>query len=263
LHPNEKYQRPGQSRLNPRDQIRWLLPLILNALIRLLAAPCLRRRSARSQRSCLDQRHNQSDSGVGCTSDNRGFSLGRRSRLHDPRSGSNLWRGRHTPIARHGHSGQAYRTGLTLAERLCRTVDRIDPARVCGPHHCLGRGASASGSEILWRLLQQGQNTPIIEQRCAGLSPNSANRKHQITRHHWRTSSSLRPGLGFRLAIFHYDQFHREWEMAPDTQRKSALGVAVAAALVVLVNLVGGAGPNVWDQLRPDGVAHRLAIVRF
>src|SRR3981189_1653006 len=32
---------------------------------------------------------------------------------------------RHTPIARHGHSGQAHRTGLTLAERLCRTADRI------------------------------------------------------------------------------------------------------------------------------------------
>ena len=29
------------------------------------------------------------------------------------------------------HPGQAYRTGLALAEWLCRTVDRIDPARVC------------------------------------------------------------------------------------------------------------------------------------
>jgi len=27
-----------------------------------------------------------------------------------------------------GNPGQTYRTGLTLAERLCRTVDRIDPA---------------------------------------------------------------------------------------------------------------------------------------
>jgi hypothetical protein len=65
------------------------------------------------------------------------------------------------------------------------------------------------------------------------------------------------------LAMFHYDRFHREWEMTPETHRKLALGVAVAAALVVLINLVGGPGPNIWDQLRPDGVAHRLAIVRF
>jgi hypothetical protein len=35
---------------------------------------------------------------------------------------------RHAPIARHGHPGQAYRTGLALAEWLCRTADRIDPA---------------------------------------------------------------------------------------------------------------------------------------
>jgi hypothetical protein len=65
------------------------------------------------------------------------------------------------------------------------------------------------------------------------------------------------------LAMFHYDQSHPEWEMAPETQRKLALGVAVAAALVVLINLVGGAGPNIWDQLRPDGVAHSLTVVRF
>src|SRR6478752_8129075 len=38
---------------------------------------------------------------------------------------------------------------FTLAERLRRTADRIDPARVFGPHHCLGRGASAPNSEIL------------------------------------------------------------------------------------------------------------------
>jgi hypothetical protein len=30
--------------------------------------------------------------------------------------------------ARHGHPGQAYRPNLALAEWLCRTADRIDPA---------------------------------------------------------------------------------------------------------------------------------------
>jgi len=73
-----------------------------------------------------------------------------------------LWQRRHTPIARHGHPGQAYRASLALAERLCRTANRIDPARVCGPHHCLGRGASASGPKILRRLLQLRQNASII-----------------------------------------------------------------------------------------------------
>ena len=57
-------------------------------------------------------------------------------------------------IARHGDPGQAYRTSFALAEWLCRTADRIDPARVFGPHHCLGRGTSAPDSEKLCGLLQ-------------------------------------------------------------------------------------------------------------
>src|SRR6202011_946139 len=69
---------------------------------------------------------------------------------------------------------------------------------MCGPHHCLGRDAFASGPEILRRLLQLRQNASILEQGCAGHSPNSANRKHQITRHPWRTSPPLRPSLSFR-----------------------------------------------------------------
>jgi hypothetical protein len=32
-------------------------------------------------------------------------------------------------------------------------ADRIDPARMCGPHHCLGRGTSAPDSQILRSLL--------------------------------------------------------------------------------------------------------------
>ena len=62
---------------------------------------------------------------------------------------------------------------------------------MCGPHHCLGRDVFASGREILRRLLQLRQNASIIGQGCSGHSPNSANRKHQITRHPWRTSSPL------------------------------------------------------------------------
>jgi hypothetical protein len=58
-----------------------------------------------------------------------------------------------TPTACHRHPGQTYCTGLTPAERLCRTVDRIDPAWVFGPHHCLRRGTSTPDSEILRSLL--------------------------------------------------------------------------------------------------------------
>jgi len=56
------------------------------------------------------------------------------------------------------------------------------------------------------------------------------------------------------------DQPHREWEMTPGAQRRLTVGIAVVATLVVLINLlVGGPSPNIWDQLQPSGVAHRLA----
>jgi hypothetical protein len=48
------------------------------------------------------------------------------------------------------------------------------------------------GEAHLRRILQ------IIGQGCAGLSPGSADRKHQFTPNPWRTSSPLRPRLGFR-----------------------------------------------------------------
>jgi hypothetical protein len=42
------------------------------------------------------------------------------------------------------------------------------------------------------------QNASILEQRCAGFSPGSANRCDQFTRHPGRTSSPLRPRLSCR-----------------------------------------------------------------
>jgi hypothetical protein len=62
--------------------------------------------------------------------------------------------GRHTPNARHGHRGQANCTSVTLAKWLCRTADRVDPARVRGPFRRLGRVPSAPHSANLCSLLQ-------------------------------------------------------------------------------------------------------------
>jgi hypothetical protein len=98
---------------------------------RLQPAVCLHHRAARSQRPRLDQRHDKPHRRMDRAPANRGISLGRSPALPHPRSGSNLWRYRHTPITRHGHPGQAYCTSLALADPLSRTVDRIDPARVC------------------------------------------------------------------------------------------------------------------------------------
>src|SRR5262245_42928612 len=103
-----------------------------------------------------------------------------------------------TPIACHGHSRQAHRTRVTLAERLCRTVDRINPPRMCGSYRGLGRGTFAPNLTSLRSLLQQYQNAPDTGQRCAGLSLCSADRNHHVIRDPRWTSSPLRPGLGFR-----------------------------------------------------------------
>src|SRR5450759_4009635 len=160
-------------------------------------ALCIRRHPTRPQKSGLDQRHKESDGRMGCPSNNGGVSLGRGSGLHDPRPGSHLWHHRHTSIARHGHSGQANCTSLTLAEWLCRTVDRIDPARVLGPRYCFGRGTSASDSEILCRLLQPRQDASVFTQGCADFSSDSSDRNHSFTPDSRRASPSLRPGLSF------------------------------------------------------------------
>src|SRR6202171_189271 len=135
---------------------------------------------------------------MGCTPGHRGFSLGWGSALYDPRPRWDLRHCCHTPIARHAHPGQAYRTGFTLAEWLCRAFDRIDPARVLGPHHCLQRGASAPDSKIIRRLLQLRQNASVFAQGCADFPSDSSDRNHSFTPDPRRASPSLCPGLSFR-----------------------------------------------------------------
>src|SRR5664280_3241448 len=155
---------------------------------------------------------------MGCPSNNGGVSLGRGSGLHDPRPGSHLWHHRHTSIARHGHSGQVNCTSLTLAEWLCRTVDRIDPARVLGPRYCFWRGTSASDSEILCRLLQLRQNASVFAQGCADFSSDSSDRNHSFTPDPRRASPSLRPGLSFRYTHDQLMSKHCILRLKPDVR---------------------------------------------
>jgi hypothetical protein len=169
---------------HPRDGARSCvtthrtLPPWTCSLFRPLASTCSMswHRPARTLRPCLDQRHNKSDSRMDRASDNGSIPLEWGAALPHPRSGSNLWRHRNRPIASHGHPGQACSAGLALAEWLCRTTDWIDPARVRGSFHRLGRGASAPNSADLRRLLQFDQNTPVVGQRCTGFAPRSADR---------------------------------------------------------------------------------------
>src|ERR1700736_612631 len=103
---------------------------------------------------------------------------------------------------RSSHGGnevaEANCTSLALAEWFCRAVDRIDPARVLGPHHCLRRGASAPDSKIIRRLRQLRQNASVFAQGSADFSPGSADRNHSFTPDPRWASPSLRPRLSFR-----------------------------------------------------------------
>jgi hypothetical protein len=116
---------------------------------------------------------------------------------HLKRSESDLRYRRYAAVTRHGHSRQAYGAGLALAEWLCRTADRIDPARVRGPFCRHGGGASAPDPASLCWLLQRHQNASVIGQRCAGHSPRSADWNHKFTPDPWRASPPLCQGLGF------------------------------------------------------------------
>src|SRR5229473_829159 len=107
------------------------------------------------------------------------------------------------PTSRNEHPRQANCTSLTLAEWLCRTVDRINPARVLGPRYCFERGTSTPDSKIIRRLLQLRQNASVFAQGCADFSSDSSDRKRSFTPDPRRASPSLRPGLSFRYTQPH------------------------------------------------------------
>ena len=61
--------------------------------------------------------------------------------------------------------------------------------------------------------------------------------------------------------MYLYDQPHREWEIAPETLRRFIIGIGVAAGFVVLLNVLGSLGPNVWDRLQPTDVAQQIQTI--
>jgi transposase InsO family protein len=81
-----------------------------------------------------------------------------------------------------------------FAERLIGSIRRegLDHIVVFGEAHLRRNPA------ILRALLQRNQNASILGQRCAGLSPGSADRKHQIAPGPRGTPSPLCPGLSYR-----------------------------------------------------------------
>jgi len=107
-----------------------------------------------------------------------------------------------------GSMVRSSRADCTPAERPCRTADRIDPAGVSGPHHCLGRGTSAPSSNFPMRLLPFRLTTSVFEQGCTDFSSDSSDGNHSFTTHPRRATASLRPGLNFRYTQGSKADFH-------------------------------------------------------
>jgi len=107
----------------------------------------------------------------------------------------------HADCAPWGNPGQADRISFTLAEWLCRAADRIDPARVFGPPSLSwARPHLRRISAIVCLLLQRDQNSPVIGQGCADLSPGFQQTGVINSRAHpWRTPSPLRPSFRFSV----------------------------------------------------------------
>src|SRR3954470_10301473 len=109
----------------------------------------LHHRSARPPRARLDWRDEQSDGRMDCTPDHRGLSLGVSTGIPHPRPRSRFWLNRKTAPPGHGHSRQTYCAPLAMAERICRTTDRVHSPRMSGSHHHLGSRASTPGAARL------------------------------------------------------------------------------------------------------------------
>ncbi len=122
--------------------------------------------------------------------------MGSGAAIPHSRPGSDLRRHRHRRLRAMGIRDKL---SFTLAEWLCRTADRVDPTRVCGPHYCLWRGTPAPDSAIVCLLLQRYQNSPVIGQGCADLSPGSADRCHQF--HAPSLADSITTTPEFRFSV--------------------------------------------------------------
>jgi hypothetical protein len=96
-----------------------------------------------------------------------------------------------------GASGTCLPHQPRLGRMVLPTADRID-RRECVDHIIVLGEMHLRYPAILCRLLQRRQNTSVVGEGCAGLSPASADRKHQIASQPWWTTSPLRSSLSFR-----------------------------------------------------------------
>ncbi len=89
-----------------------------------------------------------------------------------------------------------------IPSRVARSYSADKVSKMRRPCHRIRRAAFAPSAKILCELLQHRENTPFVEQRCAGLAPGSADRSHRVACPGRRASSPVRPNLSFSSTSF-------------------------------------------------------------
>jgi len=119
-----------------------------------------------------------SDRGMAGASNLRGIPLGFSSALSHLRSRPLLRRSIPAPRQIDGHPRPTYRRAQSVAEFVCREIDRIHSPRMSRSSDLLQRGTFAPRAERLCHILQHHSNTPRLAQRCAGRARHTARRRH-------------------------------------------------------------------------------------
>src|SRR5437667_5709224 len=123
--------------------------------------------------------------------------LGEGSRVPHPRPGSCLWRGIHLACSGDGHPRSTDLAAIALAECLCRTADRFDPAGMHRPSRRAWRAAPSARAAVVYEILQRDAHTLITEQGCADTARCSGRRAHAVLANLGRIASPIRPDLIF------------------------------------------------------------------
>ena len=135
--------------------------------------------------------------GVVGTPNYRGIPLGQSGDIYRPRQRPSLRQRIHTPHPGHGHSGPAHIIPLALAERSCRTPDRIGPTRVHRSSDRIQRRTPAADPCEILHLLQRMASSCFARKGCAGKAPNRALRGHRRPCNLGRIASPVRTNLVF------------------------------------------------------------------
>src|SRR6478752_1267323 len=171
-------------------------------------------------------RHRASHCRMDRSPNHGGLRLGGRAELSGSRSGLRLRRGIYPTHSSDGHSRQTDSAAISLAERLCRTTDRLDQTRMPGSRDHNWRATPAPYPAFVPAILQRHPNAPVIGQGLTANEIRPGSRSHSSAAGPRRIAPSLRPNLIFDRHRHLGGAFAR-WAFATDRQHRDRLGRTV------------------------------------